>query len=149
MSKLSNNGNNLNAAPPFGGTNRLNRVENIHREWRCRIGFPSLILASHHNFVLGPISTEPPSPPPNLFGNHYIYTPIAEPVIPFNQDKGDDNDTQATPLDFCGQEYTASSPGMNVNTFRLHRYILYISMSEYESIRVELRAQGIVDVYTI
>ncbi|EDW07330.2 uncharacterized protein Dmoj_GI14924 [Drosophila mojavensis] len=89
MSKLSNNGNNLNAAPPFGGTNRLNRVENIHR----------------------PISTEPPSPPPNLFGNHYIYTPIAEPVIPFNQDKGDDNDTQATPLDFCGQEYTASSPG--------------------------------------
>ncbi|XP_017869566.1 PREDICTED: cyclic nucleotide-gated cation channel beta-1 [Drosophila arizonae] len=89
MSKLSNNGNNLNAAPPFGGMNRLNRIENIHR----------------------PISTEPPSPPPNLFGNHFIYTPITEPVIPFNQDKGDDNDTQATPLTFCGQEYTASSPG--------------------------------------
>ncbi|TDG39339.1 hypothetical protein AWZ03_014239 [Drosophila navojoa] len=89
LSKLPNSGNDLNAAPPFGVVSRVNRVEGIRR----------------------PIATEPPSPPPNIFHNPTLYTPINEPTNVSTHSKDDENDVELTAINFCGQEYTASSPG--------------------------------------
>lgn len=122
VTKLSNNDNDLNTTPRFGGINRINCVENIRREWRrCVTVLIFLTLLSRQNFVLGPISTEPPSSPPNILSNNFIYTPINQgdkpdkPANPSSPNKDDDNDIQSTSMDICGQEYTGSSPGMRLS----------------------------------